>query len=286
MNLEYKNVLYFDLETHEYTFKIHEDLCEYVGGVSVAYKLFLDNIADNPIILTTGPLSGFYPYISKSCLLYADNTDIIEKYGGGVTAAKMNMGDVDAIVFTGSTDKYLHLGISGQDVAITEEDDLAFKNRNADFSLTSKVGFSQGYFSFGSIRDLEERLTGGISFNIDTTESLNLKHHNDYDAKYKELLESYHDLTVEPRNNPSCMGCPMGCDLSHEGEDDSNVAILPRSLISCAYAESLYKNIPTIYACLSRIGYNYKHSELENLPTLAGSVKVEISKRMQNDSIS
>jgi aldehyde:ferredoxin oxidoreductase len=284
MNLEYKKVLYIDLNTLSHDFKIHEDLWKYVGGVGVGYRLFLDNLDQNPVILTCGPLSGYFPYISKACLLYLSDGSLEEKFGGGTIAGLLNMVGVDAIVFTGVTDKFVHISLFNQEVTITTEKEEDFERRYSDFVLTKDRATSQRYFSFGNGISLGDSFTGGLSVSIDSTESLDFSDFEHYEEIYNDLLDDYRKLSVEPRSNPSCLGCPMGCDRSSEGEDDSNVAVLPRCLISCAYAEEVFKSIPTAYACLNSVGYKYHHSHLENLPKLVGELKVEINNKLRNDS--
>lgn len=282
MNLEYKKVLYIDLNTLDYEFKIHEDLWKYVGGIGIGYKLFADNFSDSPIILSAGPLSGYFPYISKANLLYLDEYDISEKFGGGTIAGQLNMVGIDAIVFIGTTDQYVHVSIFNQEVTITTDKLEDFERRYSDLILTREVATSQRYFSFGQNVNLPQEFTGGISVSIDSTESLDFRDFYHYEDLYNDLLDQYRKLTVEPRSNPSCLGCPMGCDKSHQGEEGENVAVLPRCLIACAYAEEVFKSIPTAYACLNSVGYKYHHSHLEKLPTLVGEVKVQINEQIRD----
>lgn len=284
MNLEYKKILYIDLNTLSYDFKIHEDLWQYIGGIGVGYRLFADNLAENPVILTAGPLSGYFPYISKANLLYLDNGTVQEKFGGGTIAGLLNMVGIDGIVFTGATDKFVHISLFNQEITITVETGEDFERRYSDFILTKDKATSQRYFSFGNGINLGEAFTGGISVSVDSTESLDFHDRHHYEDLYNDLLDQYRKLSVEPRSNPSCLGCPMGCDKSAMGEDEENVAVLPRCLISCAYAEEVYKSIPTAYACLNSVGYKYHHSHLENLPTLVGELKVQINNKLRDDS--
>ncbi len=290
MNLEYKKVLYIDLNTLGYEFKIHEDLWKYIGGIGVGYKLFADNLDEKPVVLAAGPLSGYFPYISKANLLYSSGGAVEEKFGGGTIAGLLNMVGIDAIVFTGATDKFVHVSLFNQEVTVTTEKEEDFERRYSDFVLTKNAATSQRYFSFGNSINLENfftgetQLGGGLSVSIDSTESLDFSDFSHYEELYTDLLDQYRKLSVEPRSNPSCLGCPMGCDKSNQGEDGENVAVLPRCLISCAYAEEVYKSIPTAYACLNSVGYKYHHSHLEGLPKLVGELKVLINNKLRDDS--
>jgi len=277
MNTEYKRILYINLATKEYEFKIHQDLRNYLGGIGVGYKLLLDNIDEASAIITCGPLSGYFPYISKACLLYTHANRLVEKFGGGVIAAKMNMAGIDGIVLIGNSPENLHISVFDQEVTIATETALALKDNQLDLALSKKIAHSDSYFNFGSLDGLELPLEGHVGINIDTSSSINMVGFYDYEKLYNTLLDDYKMLTVEPGNNPSCMGCPMGCDKSSKGEDDINVAILPRCLIACGYSEEIFKHIPTVYACLTSIGYTYHHSDLERVPSLVGEVRANIN---------
>lgn len=264
-------------------FKVDESLWEYLGGVSIAYKLLFDNFDVNPIIVSTGPLSGYFPYVSKSCLLYLSSSEsnrkVVEKYGGGSIASQLNMVGIDALVLTGSVEYDVSISINEDEVSVVEVAEGNFDPVNYDLVLSADKAIADNYFTYGDISEGQRMaLKSSVGVNIDSTKNYDIYNFYEYEDLYSALLNEYKELSVEPRNNPSCMGCPMGCDLSHLGEDDLNIAVLPRSLIACGYAESLYKNIPRIYACLSSIGYNYKHDDLLNLPRLFGEVKSSVNK--------
>lgn len=282
MKSNYKKVLYIDFDNLSYEFKIHRDLWEYVGGIGVSYRLLLDNWDDNVVILATGPLSGYFPYISKANLLYLSSGTLVDRFGGGTIAGLMNMVGVDAIVFKGQTDKHIHLSIYEQDVSFIVQPSKEVKYNEADFLLSQGEAFSNGYFSFGDVVTHPSPIEGVVTLNIETTLSRDFGDYYNYEALYKTFLDSYRDLTVEPRNNPSCLGCPMGCDKSSLGETE-NIAILPRCLISCAYAEDVYKNIPNVYAALNSVGYEYHHSHLEKLPELVGALKSQINEELEKN---
>lgn len=278
----YKEVLYINLRTLDYEFKTHEDLWPFIGGVGVAYKLMKDNLAEVNIVIAAGPLSGVFPYLSKTLLLYKDGNRVNEAFGGGSISALMNLSWLDAIVLFGDTRDDIKISISQRQVDITK---ITSNTENIDMSnivLSAKRVVSEDYFSFGNFRKKQPELSGKIGIDIDTTESYDLKNYYDFEKIYSDILDGYRKLTVDPRNNPSCTGCPMGCDKSSLGEDDINVAVLPRCLISCAYAEDIYKSIPLVYSCLSSVGYNYRHSDLEKIPTLVGNLKTEINEIFNN----
>ncbi len=279
---DYKKVLYLDLNDQSHVFKVDGSLWNYIGGVGIAYKLLEANLDLNPVILATGPLSGYFPYASKSCVLYISNGKLVEKYGGGSISGLMNMLGIDAIVISGRSTANLAVSINEEDVSISQFTEEDSELSRFDFAVSSNKIVSEGYFSYGNIEDVPSPIDNLVGINIDFTKNVDFSSYYDYEKIYNTLLDDYRSLTVEPRNNPSCMGCPMGCDFSHEGEDHLNVAVLARTLIACGYAESLYKSIPMIYSCLNSLGYRYHHSDLEKFPGIFGELKVSLNMKLNS----
>ena len=275
---EYKKVLHIDLDTMEVISKVNESLWEYIGGVAVSYKLLLDYYDDNPIIMSTGPLAGCFPFISKTNLLFNSELGLVEKYGGGTFGPLLNFAGFDAIVIRGDTKKNVAVTI-GEEITI-EEVEGEFNTKDYDISLSRNNVLSKNYFSFGNFDEDPLKLSANIGIKILSTIQIDLYAYYDYENWYTKILDRYKELSVEPRNNPSCMGCPMGCDFSAKGEDGLKTSILPRSLISCAYAEPIYKDIPLVFGCLNSVGYKYTHMHLENLPTLFGELKTNLSAKI------
>ena len=139
---------------------------------------------------------------------------------------------------------------------------------------------SKNYFSFGDFTNNPLNISCNIGIKISRTQQTDLYAFYDYENWYSRILDRYKELTVEPRNNPSCMGCPMGCDFSASGEDNTKISVLPRSLISCVFAESIYKDIPLVFGCLNSVGYKYRHNHLENLPGLFGELKTDLNAKI------
>lgn len=274
----YKKVLHVDLDNMEVVSKINEALWEYLGGIAVSYKLLSDYYDDAPIVISTGPLAGCFPYISKANLLYISGDAVVEKYGGGSIAPLLNFAGYDAIVIKGDAKKNVVIDIS-DDITI-EEVEGEFDPKEYDLTLADKSVFSKNYFSFGNFDEARLGLSANVGIKISKTSTIDMYAYYDYENWYGKILDRYKEVTVEPGNNPSCMGCPMGCDFSSKGEDNMKISVLPRSLISCVYAEEIYKDIPLVFGCLNCVGYKYTHNHLENLPTLFGELKTSLSAKL------
>jgi aldehyde:ferredoxin oxidoreductase len=277
MNPNYKRILYINLADKTYEYKMHKDINEYIGGVAIAYKLFLDNLDLDPIILSTGPLSGYFPYVSKACLVYRFDNKFNELYGGGNISALLNYAEIDAVLLHGITNENLQIDIFQDEIQINNiEDDLIQKNIS-NFELRKNGIFSNGYFSFGNVNDIFGKTGGAIKINVNFTKSNEYNDYYEYEKLYNTALDNYKSLSVEPANNPSCFGCPMGCENSLEGEEDLNIGILPRCLVACGFSEQIYKNIPFVYSCLSSVGYLYQHEQLEDISDKVGLLKKDLN---------
>ncbi len=279
MNPHYKKVLYLNLEEKKYEFKIQEDLNEYVGGIGIATKLLIDNLDLNPVVIASGPLGGYFPYVSKTCVVYLEGEKLKEKYGGGWLGAILNNASIDALLISGFTSEPTVVEVFQDEVSMVagEMKDESYVNKAFDLEINNDGIFSKDYFGFGNTSDLFLKTLSDIRININITEAFEFKDYYEYEKLYKKILDDYTKLTVEPANNPSCYGCPIGCEKSYLGEDDLNIAVLPRTLVACGYAEQIYKNIPFVYACLSSVGYLYQHEDLEDLPNLLGVIRKKIN---------
>ncbi len=280
MRKNYRTVLYLDLSDRKAEFKTHEDLNKYIGGIGIAYKLMLDNFDRAKAIIATGPLSGLFPYVSKTALLYKrqDNGKVHELFGGGNIGPLMNLANVDAIVITGETHENLDISISNGEVVFSAVSDINEAGYvSPQLLLEANKVVSNGYFSFGEVIGVID-LNFRVGINIKTTKEYDIYDYYGYVKVYDEILDLYKELEVEPRNNPSCFGCPIGCDYSSIGEDNLGPAVLVRCLVACGYANQIYKEVPLVYSCLSSIGYTYYHSDLTNISEKVGELKVLINK--------
>lgn len=282
---QYKKILHVDLENEVAQIKINGDMHEYIGGVALAYKIYEEFFDYDPIVLTTGPMTGYFPFVSKSCVLYRNGFQFIEKYGGGTFGTKLNTYGVDSIIITGTkvaTSYKITLSDGTVDVSKISEKDIV-DTSSYDLVVSGTQIFSNGYFFFGDMVENPINLSNKIYIKINHSESIDVADSYEYEKCFFNLIGSFKELSVEPRNNPSCMGCPMGCDFSSKGEDDINASLLARSLVACGYASDIYKQIPITFACLSSIGYDYTHEDLESLPQRFTDLKLRIIEKLKDN---
>jgi len=276
--VDYKRILHINLNDITAEAKVVGGMSQYIGGTLTSLRLLEDFYDLNPIIVSTGLLAGIYPYVSKTNLVFLKGDTLVEKYGGGTIGVKMNFAGIDAIVISGHTEKFIELNYINENIVIKDVSEQSFIEKESDLKLTSEDIFSNGYFSFGQNIMLENFMGGGLKIKIDNANDIPINNHHDYKKLYSEILDSYKLLDVEPRNNPSCLGCPIGCDLSNVGEDDLNISILPRTLVACGFAANIYKSIPLVFSCFDALDYHVTHSQLENIPTVYSQLKEKIMK--------
>ncbi len=122
----YIRVLYIDLTSNKIRIENREDLCEYLGGVGVASKLFEENLKPEldvldeaqPIVFAIGAASTIFPVITKTVAMFRSplTGELGESYAGGRMAMTMFMAGYDAIVIQGKSRKPTYITISKNNV--------------------------------------------------------------------------------------------------------------------------------------------------------------------------
>lgn len=104
-------VLLYDLSSSQGKIVYHEDRNLVVGGSGLAALLFNKygqpqkpwNDENQPLIFAIGPLTGYFPLMSKVVCSFKSpyHDQYTESHGGGRAALSMRFADLDAIVITG-----------------------------------------------------------------------------------------------------------------------------------------------------------------------------------------
>ncbi|MEM2793374.1 MAG: aldehyde ferredoxin oxidoreductase N-terminal domain-containing protein [Candidatus Methanomethylicia archaeon] len=124
---ELSKVLYIDLTKRSFHVEDRLDLFEnYIGGVSVAVKLLLEECprnanplgSENPIIFAVGPLTGVFPLASKTVAMFKSplTGNLGESHAGGRSAITIRMAGYGAIVIRGSSETPIYLAVHGDKV--------------------------------------------------------------------------------------------------------------------------------------------------------------------------
>ncbi len=265
------SILHVDLRRKESSKKSYPDLKKFVGGVGVSSKLLLDSFDLDPVTLAVGPLNGFFPFASKTCATFVDDGKFVDTYAGGRLSVRLGYSGVRAIVFEGKSSDPVFLSIIDGDVSFASSDSeitkLGVPGQRSVVEVIDDGVVVDRFFKFGEQALAKKLLAMGIAgIVVSGTLETNLEKLVKYDKQYNEVLGMINEMSVQASFNPSCSGCPMGCSKSLLGETGGDVLV--HSLVSCIYAENIYSKIPTVFACLASLGYDYVHEDLENLSDL------------------
>jgi len=275
-----KKILYIDLNTKSYEVKGETELTEYVGGVGVGLKLFTDYKEKDPIIISVGPLNGFFPYASKTSIILSDGGVIEDIYIGGTLGSRIRFSGLDAIVIMGKCNDKTVLDITNENVSLKESDvdlgTLGLPGMRSILAEDSKGKLLVDRYFTPPERFLERKLKekNVHALCITGSKTFDLKNKQKYEEIYMNIINRAEEMHVKKSTNPSCSGCPMGCEMSKTGELGGNVLV--HSLVACTYAEGIYSDIGVIFSCLNVLGYDYTHEDLEKLPKLIDRLLKEV----------
>ena len=119
--MEPKRVLYINLSSKSSSIQYMPELVDYVGGVTMGVKLFALYKDVDPVVLSIGPLNGYFPCVSKACFV-AENEGVIEDlYIGGSLGFRLRFSGLDAIVLAGSSSEAVLLDILDGKVTFMDE---------------------------------------------------------------------------------------------------------------------------------------------------------------------
>lgn len=275
-----KKVLVIDLAKEQAATKSFTDLNGYFGGTGLGLKLLEIFKESDPIIFSTGPLNGYFPFASKTSLVLNPDGVIEDIYLGGSLSTRMKFSGIDSLVILGTALNEVVLDINNSKVSFQDKDteisSLGLPGKRTLIEFDGKKVLSDGYFTTPE-NYLEniftEKRIKGIS--ITGTEIFTPKNFSDYKKLYMDILEKKSDVRVDENNYPSCSNCPMGCGKSKVGEIGGNILI--NSLVACQFADKIYTDIGTVFSCLNTLGYDYTHEDIENLPKLVEKTIKNIS---------
>jgi hypothetical protein len=271
MDLINKKVLVINLETQQSEVKVFPNLKQYIGGIGIALQLYHLYKDSDPLIFAVGPLNGFFPFASKTCVVLENDGNIEDVYVGGNLASRIKFTGVDAVVITkiAAADTILEIKnthVKFSDV-VTDVASLGLPGRRSNIDWFGPKLMVDKYFytpeDFLESKFAKKNLR---AISITGTEIMKPQDFGEYQRAYSKVLERQKDITIETSNYPSCNNCPIGCMLSKTGEIGGDV--VAHSLVTCQYAEKIYSDVGIIFSCLNALGYNYTHEAIENLPKL------------------
>ena len=275
-----KHVLVINLETKTCETKSFPELHKFIGGVGIGIKL-LETYGDfNPIILSVGPLNGYFPFASKTSIVLKRNKNIEDLYIGGSLSVRIKCAGYDAIVLLGQSKRPLNISLDENKVDFYDgEHDImssVLPGRSSLLKLENSKVLLDSYFETSENFLYTRLYNQGIRSIVFTgTKTFAIQHVEKYKILYHKLLQRTSEMTVEAGAFPSCSGCPMGCINSQKGEIGGN--ILVHSLVGCTFAEKVFSDVGTVFSCLNVLGYDYTHEDIENLPDYVEKVLKDLN---------
>ncbi len=126
-----QRVLFVDLTKRRFWIESRRELFEeHLGGSAVAIRLLeelcpegVDPLSpDNPIILTVGPLTGFYPLASKTVAMFKSphTGNLGESHAGGRSAIAIRMAGYGAVVILGRSEMPIYVVIDNDRVTFRD----------------------------------------------------------------------------------------------------------------------------------------------------------------------
>lgn len=276
-----KKILHIYLDRGECEVRSYPEAGDFIGGYGLGVKLLSQEKKGDPVIFSVGPLNGFFPYVSKTSIVFMDSGNVEDVYLGGALSFRIKFSGMDAISLIGKSKNPIVLEITNDSVSFkpTGEDTgkLGLPGKKSVLNLSGRKLTLDGYFKvLGD--SLGKKLHGkNIESIVFTgTKTFEIIDDKKYSQIYNDLLERVGDLTVEKSTNISCSGCSMGCEHSKLGEVGGDSLV--HSLVACTYAEPIYSDIGTAFSCLNVLGYDYTHEDIENLPLLINELKEDLEK--------
>jgi hypothetical protein len=275
-----KKILFVNLTEKEAGVKTLTELDKYIGGVGIGLKLLLDHIAKDPVIFSIGPLNGFFPFASKTSIVFSRDGAIEDLYIGGTLSSRIKFAGIDALVLLGKSKEPVILDIQDEEIKFRSGDEdigsLGLPGKRSVLRKTKNKFFLDDYFmapeSFLE-RKLNDKNIKGIV--ITGTKTFEINDREKYEELYNKLLERSNELTVAKGTNPSCFACPQGCGKSQIGEIGGDVLV--HSLVACNYSRNIYSNIGVVFSCLNSLEYDYTHEDIEALPILIKDLLKELT---------
>ncbi|WP_028322507.1 aldehyde ferredoxin oxidoreductase N-terminal domain-containing protein [Desulfatiglans anilini] len=175
---DYFRVLLVDLETGKGRIERVEGRDTHAGGSGLAALLFerfgiVDRLWDDPeqpFILAIGPLTGFFPLMSKTICAFKSpyHNQFAESHAGGRSALALRFADLDALVVVGRANVLSCLVLGSKRLEVR---DVAFM-RGMDVSSTGKIFRRMfpgaGHRSILRIGPAGERLAATACINVDS----------------------------------------------------------------------------------------------------------------------
>jgi len=151
---------------------------EYLGGTGLAGRLFeefghMDRNWDDPeqpLIFAIGPLTGYYPLMSKTCCAFRSpyHNQYTESYAGGKSALSLRFADLDALVIVGKAKRLTALCVGSRVVETRDVEYMRGFDAISTGRVLRKMFPGSGRRSIMRIGPAGENLSAYACINVDT----------------------------------------------------------------------------------------------------------------------
>jgi len=279
MSWRTKKVLYIDLSKQEWEIKSLPDISGFIGGLGLAAKIMSDFEGEAPLVISIGPLNGFFPFVSKTAVLFKDGKELVDVYLGGSLSSRLRYTGLDAIVLHGRSKEPAVVDVMDEKVTFRSMDvdmgTLGLPGKRSVLEVDSKRASLDTYFETPGTFLHKQMINKNLRALVVTGSKIfQIKDKERYTEIYEQILERVDDVTVEKGGSPSCSGCPLGCAKSLVGEKGGDALV--HSLVACSFAEKIYSDENVVFSCLNALGYGYTHEDIENFSKLVYDVLEEL----------
>ncbi|MFH1913653.1 MAG: aldehyde ferredoxin oxidoreductase C-terminal domain-containing protein [Pseudomonadota bacterium] len=175
---DYFRIMKVDLTTGKATLLERPGRDQYLGGTGLAAMLFeefghMDRDWDDPeqpLIFTIGPLTGYYPLMSKTCCAFRSpyHNQYAESYAGGKSALSLRFADLDALVVVGKAARLSALCVGSRRVETRDVDYMRGFDALRTGRIVRKLFPGSGRRSILRIGPAGENLSAYACINVDT----------------------------------------------------------------------------------------------------------------------
>ena len=149
-----------------------------MGGSGLAADLFREyghvdrdwDDPDQPLIFAIGPLTGYFPLMSKTCCAFRSpyHNQYTESYAGGKSALSLRFADVDALMITGRAERLTALCVGSRRVETRDVEYLRGFDAIHTGRVLRKMFPGSGRRSIMRIGPAGENLSAYACINVDT----------------------------------------------------------------------------------------------------------------------
>jgi aldehyde:ferredoxin oxidoreductase len=174
----YFRVLAVDLSTGKGLVEVIDGRDAVAGGSGLAAALFdryghPDKAWDDPgqpLIFTIGPLTGYFPLMSKTVCAFKSpyHNQYAESHGGGRSALALRFADLDALVVTGKAKRLSCLSIGSKHLEVTDVHYLKDMHLQTTGKMLRRMFPGGGHRSILRIGPAGERGSSMACINVDT----------------------------------------------------------------------------------------------------------------------